>query len=206
MSGARSCAAFVPPSFCDLLGPHKSVALEHRSVMIAELLRGSWPPSARPRPDEAVHPHPCKVCGQRLTTLWLHRGLSLSCEEKVRSEGSCPYSERCGRTSFCRHQRRCFVESSGLVSSVVLFEGTVKMCGRWPSVYHPQRCFSTLTGPSATRVEKFPLWTETTQWIPDLASVCAGHPFVRVVTRSSRKDDIETFLNSKRVRIAECAI
>ena len=37
---------------------------------------------------------------------------------------------------------------------------------------------------------------------PDLASVCASHPFVKVVTRSSRKDDIETFLNSKGVRIA----
>ena len=202
VSGARSCAAFVPPGFRDLLGAHRSVAIEHRSVMIAELLRGGWPPSARPRPDEEVHLHPCKVCGQRLTTLWLHRGLCLSCEEKVRSEGSCPYSERCGRTSFCRHERRCFVCEQWSCEQCRILRGDGEDVWQVVQRLSPAAVFLDFDRTlCSTRRGGSPLDGNHTV-DPDLASVCASHPFVKVVTRSSRKDDIETFLNSKGVRIA----
>eukprot|EP00929_Paragymnodinium_shiwhaense_P062013 TRINITY_DN30961_c0_g1_i2.p1 TRINITY_DN30961_c0_g1~~TRINITY_DN30961_c0_g1_i2.p1 ORF type:complete len:676 (+),score=90.79 TRINITY_DN30961_c0_g1_i2:102-2030(+) len=50
----------------------------------------------------------CKVC-QKVSGLWVHRGICCECEEVARTNGRCPFNNNCEARWFCPHERRCFV-------------------------------------------------------------------------------------------------
>lgn len=203
VSGARGAAAFVPRGFSDLLRPYRVKSREHRGKMLEELAQGSWPKSARPNPKEEVKLIACKRCGGQYTRIWLHRELCFSCEAALRDEGRCPYNDRCGRKSFCPHERLCVVCEQHSCEQCQLLRGDGEDVWQVVGHWQPAAIFLDFDRTLATtKCGSSPLIGNHTV-DPDLAAVCNGHGKVQIVTRSSRKEDIEQFLAMKGVPICK---
>jgi len=195
VSGSRSATAFVPSGFADLLGPYRAKVGEHRGAMLNELAETGWPCSTRPAKE--VHLQSCRRCGERRSKLWLHRQLCFSCEGELRSEGCCPYSERCGKRSFCPHARRCIVCEAWSCDECRLLRGDGEDVWQLVGQLTPAIVFLDFDRTLATTKAGGSPLEGNHSVDSDLAAVCSGHSRVQVITRNSRKEDIEKFLAMK---------
>jgi hypothetical protein len=62
---------------------------QHRGQAL--LKRDGWPPPGLPVQGE----NPCWACGQSFSLLWVHRGVCVECEARVRAMNVCPFSAAC---------------------------------------------------------------------------------------------------------------
>lgn len=203
VSGSSGAAAFVPRGFSDLLGPYRAAVREHRGAMLEELARYSWPKAARPAPNEEVHLLPCRRCGARYTRLWLHRELCFACEAALRAEGRCPYGAKCSRASFCPHERLCIVCEQWSCERCALLRGDGEDVWQIVGDSKPAVVFLDFDRTLATTKSGASPLLGNHSVDPDLAAVCSEHGNVHVVTRSSRKEDIEEFLAQKDVPVRQ---
>jgi len=199
VSGSRGAAAFVPRGFADLLGPYRSTVAKHRGDMLAEIASTGWPSSTRPVNEQNLHR--CKRCGAEHAKLWLHRQLCFSCEEALRADGCCPYSERCGRRSFCPHGRRCVVCEAWSCEACRLLRGDSEDVWQLVGQLKPAVVFMDFDRTLATTKAGGSPLQGNHSVDPELAAICASHNHVQVVTRSSQKEDIEKFLADKAVPV-----
>ncbi|CAE8663212.1 unnamed protein product, partial [Polarella glacialis] len=154
VSGSRGAAAFVPRGFPDILGKHP----RHRNAA-----------AGRGHREAPVQEEELKV---KLTRLWLHRGLCLTCEAGLRAQGRCPYGgQRCGSRSIVCEQWSC--------EKCALLRGDGEDVWQLASQRQPAGA-SPLEGNHSLDT--------------DLVSVCSSHGRVRIVTRNSRREDIAEFL------------
>merc|ERR1712129_19378 len=129
------------------------------------------------------------------------RQLCFTCEEALREEGRCPYSEKCGTRSFCPHARRCVVCEAWSCEACHLIRGDSEDVWQLVGQLRPDVIFLDFDRTLATTKAGASPLQGSHSVDPDLASVCASHDHVQVVTRSSRKEDIETFLAQKAVPV-----
>ncbi|CAJ1363666.1 unnamed protein product [Effrenium voratum] len=194
VSGSKGAAAFVPRGIAQQ-------SLLEATAMLAELEPGGsgWPRSARPANE--AHASACRTCGVKLNRLWLHRGLCLLCESKVRAQGRCPYGgERCGSRSFCPHDNRCVVCEQWSCERCKLLRGDGEDV--WQLVMQRQPSFVFLDFDRTlctTKAGASPL-QGTHSLDSDLVTVCCQHRKVLIVTRSPRSEDICVFLRQHGVR------
>jgi len=201
VSGSRGAAAFVPRGFPDFLKPYRAVVARHRGAMLEEFVGTSWPRAARPNPHEETHLHACRRCARQYTKLWLHRELCFACEQDMRSEGCCPFSERCGRRSFCPHERRCVVCEQWSCEQCNLLRGDGEDAWQLVGQLRPAAVFLDFDRTlCTTKAGASPLQGQHSV-DPDLAAVCRGYGHVQIVTRNSRQEDIEAFLKEKDVPV-----
>lgn len=110
----------VPAGFegCRLLDEtFRQLILSYKAQMMQSISANGWPEHVSSRrgavTEEAgatgAPEKTCKVCARQFSTLWVHRGICCQCEELSRAEGRCPFGSRCEASSFCPHERRCFV-------------------------------------------------------------------------------------------------
>eukprot|EP00927_Polykrikos_kofoidii_P059829 TRINITY_DN54952_c0_g1_i1.p1 TRINITY_DN54952_c0_g1~~TRINITY_DN54952_c0_g1_i1.p1 ORF type:complete len:653 (-),score=94.80 TRINITY_DN54952_c0_g1_i1:68-2026(-) len=201
VSGASGAAAFVPSGFRDLLQPYRTVARIHRDSMLAALALGAWPKSARPHPEEETNLVPCSRCGEKYTKLWLHRDLCFTCENALRSEGRCPYRDRCGRRSFCPHDQRCIVCEQWSCEQCHLVRGDGEDVWQIALQLRPALIFLDFDRTLATTKAGASPLVGSHSVDPDLAAVCTGYGHVHIVTQSTRTGDIEKFLAGKGVPV-----
>ncbi|CAE8647499.1 unnamed protein product, partial [Polarella glacialis] len=199
VSGSRGAAAFVPRGFPDILGKHRNAAAGrgHREAMLAELAPGGpgWPRSARPVQEEELKVQPCRLCAVKLTRLWLHRGLCLTCEAGLRAQGRCPYGgQRCGSRSFCPHDNRCIVCEQWSCEKCALLRGDGEDVWQLASQRQPAVIFLDFDRTLCTTKAGASPLEGNHSLDTDLVSVCSSHGRVRIVTRNSRREDIAEFL------------
>jgi len=202
VSGARGATAFVPKDFADLLGPYRAVVAKHRGVMLAELADTGWPASTRPA-TEILHLHRCKRCDGQHAKLWLHRQLCFTCEETSRQEGRCPYGKNCGTRTFCPHGRCCVVCEGWSCEACHLLRGDSEDVWHLVGQLRPVVIFMDFDRTLATTKSGTSPLQGSHSVDPELAAVCSSHDHVQIVTRSSQKEDIETFLAQKAVHVAK---
>jgi len=201
VSGARGAAAFVPRGFPDLLQPYRAVVAKHRNAMLEEFSEQSWPRYSRPKPQEETHFHTCRVCKNRYTKLWLHRELCFGCEAALRSEGRCPYNDKCGVRSFCPHERRCIVCEQWSCDKCRLLRGDGEDVWQLVGSMQPAAIFLDFDRTLCTTKRGNSPLQGNHSVDPDLAAVCTGYGHVQIVTRSSQKEDIEAFLSTRDVPV-----
>lgn len=202
VSGSRGAAAFVPRGFPDVMRPFRAAVALHRGAMLAEVAASGWPRSAKPRPGgEEVHLRACRRCGEGYTKLWLHRELCFACEDAVRAEGRCPFGGKCSPASFCPHHRRCVVCEQWPCEECALLRGDGEDVWELVGRLRPTVVFLDFDRTLATtRAGGSPL--EGNHSVdPDLAAVCAKCSRVQIITRNSRREDIEAFLAAKGVSV-----
>lgn len=201
VSGSRGAAAFVPRGFPDFLKPYREVVRANRGAMLAEVATIGWPNSARPSPGDEVHLHRCCKCDERYTQLWVHRGLCFSCENAQRSEGRCPFSERCGSRTFCPHERKCVVCEQWSCDKCRLLRGDGEDVWQAVGQLQPAVIFLDFDRMLATTKNGASPLVGGHSVDLDLAAVCAEYGHVQIVTGSWRKDDIEIFLKERGVHV-----
>mmetsp|Transcript_3686 Transcript_3686/g.13616 ORF Transcript_3686/g.13616 Transcript_3686/m.13616 type:complete len:666 (-) Transcript_3686:106-2103(-) len=202
VSGAKGAAAFVPRGFSDLLQPYRAFAKEHRGRMLEALSKGKWPKSARPNAQEEINLLPCRHCGEKYTRLWLHRELCFVCEARLRSEGRCPFNDKCAPASFCPHERLCAVCEQHSCEECRLLRGDGEDVWQVVGHWQPAAVFLDFDRTLATTKRGGSPLIGNHSVDPDLATVCGSHGCVQIVTRSSRKEDILQFLAQKGVPIS----
>jgi hypothetical protein len=50
----------------------------------------------------------CRLCTKGFSSLWVHRGICITCELSERESGRCPVRKGC-QSLFCTHGQKCFV-------------------------------------------------------------------------------------------------